>query len=54
MYACPHGSHSPDSEIVMTELKKPKILNIQDVAKSKLFSIQSVDLEFSKIGRAHV
>lgn len=31
----------------MTELKKPKILNIQDVAHSKLFSIQSVDLEFS-------
>ena len=31
----------------MTELKKPKILNIQDVAQSKLFSIQSVDLEFS-------
>lgn len=31
----------------MTESKKPKILNIQDVAKSKLFSIQSVDLEFS-------
>lgn len=31
----------------MTELKKPKILNVQDVAQSKLFSIQSVDLEFS-------
>ncbi|WP_369309373.1 ADP compounds hydrolase NudE [Providencia rettgeri] len=31
----------------MTELKKPKILNIQDVAQSKLFCIQSVDLEFS-------
>ena len=31
----------------MTELKKPKILNIQDIAQSKLFSIQSVDLEFS-------
>lgn len=31
----------------MTESQKPKILNIQDVAKSKLFSIQSVDLEFS-------
>ena len=31
----------------MIESKKPKILNIQDVAKSKLFSIQSVDLEFS-------
>lgn len=31
----------------MTELKKPKILSIQDVAHSKLFSIQSVDLEFS-------
>ncbi|HBO24816.1 MAG TPA: ADP compounds hydrolase NudE [Providencia sp.] len=31
----------------MTEFKKPKILNVQDIAKSKLFSIQSVDLEFS-------
>ncbi|EMI5492829.1 ADP compounds hydrolase NudE [Providencia stuartii] len=31
----------------MTELKKPKILSIQDVAHSKLFSIQSVNLEFS-------
>lgn len=39
--------HPSCLEIVMTELKKPKILNIQDVAQSKLFSIQSVDLEFS-------
>ncbi|EKT60830.1 ADP compounds hydrolase NudE [Providencia sneebia] len=31
----------------MTELKKPQILNIQDVAQSKLFGIQSVDLKFS-------
>jgi ADP-ribose diphosphatase len=39
--------HPSCLEIVMTELKKPKILNVQDVAQSKLFSIQSVDLEFS-------
>ncbi|MDR0218934.1 MAG: ADP compounds hydrolase NudE [Enterobacteriaceae bacterium] len=31
----------------MIELKKPKILNISDIARSRLFSIQSVDLEFS-------
>nr|WP_314266736.1 ADP compounds hydrolase NudE [uncultured Moellerella sp.] len=31
----------------MTEIKKPKILNIQNIAHSNLFSIQSVDLEFS-------
>lgn len=46
-YAFSNRFHSSCSEIVMTELKKPKILNIQDVAQSKLFSIQSVDLEFS-------
>ncbi|CDL82776.1 ADP compounds hydrolase NudE [Xenorhabdus szentirmaii] len=31
----------------MIELKKPKILNVNDIAHSHLFSIQSVDLEFS-------
>ncbi|PHM74029.1 ADP compounds hydrolase NudE [Xenorhabdus kozodoii] len=31
----------------MIDLKKPKILNINDVAHSRLFNIQSVDLEFS-------
>ncbi len=46
-YAFSNRFHSSCSEIVMIELKKPKILNIQDVAQSKLFSIQSVDLEFS-------
>lgn len=31
----------------MIDLKKPKILNISDIAHSRLFNIQSVDLEFS-------
>ncbi|MDX7998261.1 ADP compounds hydrolase NudE [Xenorhabdus sp. Reich] len=31
----------------MIDLKKPKILNINDIAHSRLFNIQSVDLEFS-------
>ncbi|CAL1329309.1 ADP compounds hydrolase NudE [Candidatus Providencia siddallii] len=31
----------------MINLKKPKILNIQNIIKSKLFNIQSVALEFS-------
>ncbi|MDX7992345.1 ADP compounds hydrolase NudE [Xenorhabdus littoralis] len=31
----------------MIDLKKPKILNINDIAQSRLFNIQSVDLEFS-------
>lgn len=36
-----------DSGIIMIELQKPKILNIKHIARSNLFSIQSVDLEFS-------
>ncbi|PHM33173.1 ADP compounds hydrolase NudE [Xenorhabdus innexi] len=35
----------------MIELKKPKILNISDIAHSRLFNIQSVDLEFSNGAR---
>ncbi|PHM59449.1 ADP compounds hydrolase NudE [Xenorhabdus sp. KK7.4] len=35
----------------MIELKKPKILNINDIAHSRLFNIQSVDLEFSNGAR---
>ncbi|MDX7987320.1 ADP compounds hydrolase NudE [Xenorhabdus sp. 12] len=31
----------------MTDFKKPKILNVNDIARSRLFNIQSVDLEFS-------
>ncbi|SFU82955.1 ADP compounds hydrolase NudE [Xenorhabdus koppenhoeferi] len=31
----------------MTVLKKPKILNVNDIAQSRLFNIQSVNLEFS-------
>ncbi|MBS9439465.1 ADP compounds hydrolase NudE [Photorhabdus noenieputensis] len=31
----------------MNDLKNPKILNIEDIAHSRLFHIQSVDLEFS-------
>ncbi|AOM41847.1 ADP compounds hydrolase NudE [Xenorhabdus hominickii] len=31
----------------MIDLKKPKILNVNDIAHSSLFNIQSVDLEFS-------
>lgn len=46
-YAFSNRFHPSCLEIIMTELKKPKILNVQDVAQSKLFSIQSVDLEFS-------
>ncbi|MBC8946836.1 MULTISPECIES: ADP compounds hydrolase NudE [Xenorhabdus] len=35
----------------MIDLKKPKILNISDIAHSRLFNIQSVDLEFSNGAR---
>ncbi|MCC8379372.1 MULTISPECIES: ADP compounds hydrolase NudE [Xenorhabdus] len=35
----------------MIELKKPKILNINNIAHSRLFNIQSVDLEFSNGAR---
>ncbi|PHM65536.1 ADP compounds hydrolase NudE [Xenorhabdus stockiae] len=35
----------------MIELKKPKILNISNIAHSRLFNIQSVDLEFSNGAR---
>ena len=31
----------------MKELKKPNILNIDNIARSRLFQIQSVNLEFS-------
>lgn len=31
----------------MKELKKPNILNIDNIARSQLFQIQSVNLEFS-------
>ncbi|SQK71672.1 ADP compounds hydrolase nudE [Tatumella ptyseos] len=31
----------------MGSLKKPEILNIKEVARSRLFTIQQVDLEFS-------
>ncbi|OTA20604.1 ADP compounds hydrolase NudE [Xenorhabdus beddingii] len=31
----------------MIDHKKPKILNVNDIAHSRLFNIQSVDLEFS-------
>ncbi|AYA41720.1 ADP compounds hydrolase NudE [Xenorhabdus nematophila] len=31
----------------MIDLKKPNILNINDIAQSRLFNIQSVNLEFS-------
>nr|CBA75716.1 ADP compounds hydrolase [Arsenophonus nasoniae] len=31
----------------MKQMKKPKILNIKNIAESRLFRIQSVDLEFS-------
>lgn len=50
LLAIPHNKqsfHCKDPIIMSKSLQKPTILNVETVAKSRLFNVESVDLEFS-------